>query len=93
MRIEFVCSFLVKNVQKVVVFFQNRGEVDGCIGGCGASLCSHLRKGKLEDFSTIHPVDASECSCVDEGNFQCIELWSFFVGSGGQRRGRGLQGQ
>ena len=59
MRIECVCLFLVKDVWKVVVLFWNRGEVDRCIRGHGVGLCSHLRKGKLEDFSTVHPADAA----------------------------------
>ena len=60
MRIERVGSFLVENIWKVMVFFQNSGEVDGCIGDFRMGLCGHLRKGKLEDFSTIHPADASK---------------------------------
>ena len=59
MRIEHAGSFLVEDVQKVMVFCRNGAEVDGYIGECGAGLCGHLREGKLEDFSAIHPVDAA----------------------------------
>ena len=68
-RIECDGSFLVENVQKVIVFFKDGAEIDGCIRECRVGLCSHLREGKLEDFSAIHPMDASECSHVDEGIF------------------------
>ena len=80
MRVECAGSFLVEDVWKVVVFFRDGAEVDGCIGDRGAGLCSHLRDGKLEDFSAIHPADASECGRADEGNFQCFKLWSYFTG-------------
>ena len=76
MRIGCAGSFLVEDVWKVVIFFRDGAEVDGCIRECRAGLCSHLREGKLEDFSAIHPTDASECSCVDEGNFWCFKLRS-----------------
>ena len=91
-RIERIGSFLVEDVQKVVVFFRDRAEVDGCIGDRRAGLCSHLREGKLEDFGAVHPADASECSCIDESDFWCFELWSCFTGIGDWccQRGRGL---
>ena len=81
MRIKCVGLFLVEDVRKVMVFFRDGGEVDGCIGDRRVGLCGHLRKGKLEDFNTVHSADASECSCVDEGDFWCFELRRFFTGS------------
>ena len=81
MRIKRVGAFLIEDVWKVMVFFRNSGEVDGCIGDRRAGLCGHLGKGKLEDFSTVHPADASECSCIDKGDFWCFELRRFFTGS------------
>ena len=79
-RIEHAGSFLVENVWKVVVLFWDGAEVYGCIGGHGVGLCSHLREGKLEEFSAVHPKDASKCSHTDEGDFQCFKLRSYFTG-------------
>ena len=92
MRIKRVGSFLVEDVRKVMVFFRDGGEVDGCIRDRRAGLCGRLGKGKLEDFSTVHSADASECSCIDEGDFWCFELRRFFTGSRvwSCPRGRGL---
>ena len=59
-----------------MVLFWDRAEVDGCMRDRRAGLCGHLREGKLEDFSAVHPVDASKCGHVDEGDFWCFELWS-----------------
>ena len=80
MRIERAGSFLCEDVWKVVIFFRDGAEVNRCIGECGAGLCGHLRDGKLEDFSAIHPGDTSECGHVDEGNFRCFKLQSYFTG-------------
>ena len=44
MRVERTGSFLVENVQKVVVFFRDGGEVDGCIRECGVGFCGNLRE-------------------------------------------------
>ena len=95
MRIEFAGSFLVKNVQKVMVFFRDGAEVDRCIRECEAGLCSHLRGGKLKDFSSVHPTDASECGHIDKGDFWCFKPRSYFMGIGDRffQRGGGLQGQ
>ena len=46
MRIEHAGSFLVEDVQKVVVFFRDGAEVNGCIGEGGVGLCGHLKEGK-----------------------------------------------
>ena len=69
----------------------------GCMIGSNINILSrkeNLRKGKLEDFSAIHSMDASKCSHIDEGNFWCFELQRFFAGNGDQccQRGRGLKG-
>ena len=95
MRIECASSFLVENVWKVVVFFRDGAEVDGCIGERGVTLCGHLREGKLEDFSAVHPTDASECGHIDKGDFWCFEVQSYFTGIGDWccQQGGGLQGQ
>ena len=69
MRIECAHLFLVENAWKVVVFFRDGAEVDGCIRDHRVGLCGHLREGKLEDFGAVHPVDTSECGYVDEGDF------------------------
>ena len=82
MRIECAGSFLVENVRKVVVFFLDGAEVNKCIGECRVGLCGHLREGKLEDSSAIHPMDASECSHIDKGDFWCFKLRSYFMGIG-----------
>ena len=95
MRIERADSFLVENIQKVMVFFGDGAEVDRCIREHGACICSHLGEGKLKDFCAVHSVDASKCGCLDEGNFWCFELWIYFSGIGDWccQRGGGLQGQ
>ena len=79
MRVECAGSFLVENIWKVMVFFRDGAEVDGCIRECGVGLYGHLREGKLEDFSAVHSVDASECGCINEGDFGCFELQSYLM--------------
>ena len=95
MRIECAGSFLVENIQKVMVFFRDGGEINRCIGDHRVGVCSHLREGKLEDFSAVYPVHASECSCVDKGDFWCFEFQSYFMVIRDQccQRGGGLQGR
>ena len=78
-RIKHAGSFLVENVQKVMVFFMDGAEVDRCIREYVTGLCGHLREGKPEDLSAIHPADTNKCSHIDKGNFWCFELWRFFV--------------
>ena len=72
--IEHAGSFLVEDIQKVTVIFRDGAEVDGCIGECRVGLCSHLREGKLEDFSAIHPADAVNVAALTRAIFSALSF-------------------